>query len=467
MTVVADNGRTCATCGGILSRLNLGPWCGKCSDVESAEGPPEMPAEFWAHASLCEALASWHMGTVIAAYRNHPAHGQPLSQIQMGQWLDLSQAQLSRIENGPPPEMLSKLVKWATVLRIPADLLWFKLPNGATVESVDRQGFLRVAAATAATVMVSPDRLTQMLSETRTTVNPTRVGTVEINQISEAAQLFARWDATYGGGLVRDVVVAQLRVAVAYLRAPCSPGDRAALQTAVGSLAHTAAFMAFDACAHSDADSMFALALDCAEESGAVNLRAKILSSMARHAIWTGRHHDGLGYARRAFTEADQLTATERAMLHTTEARVHAKLGDIPATLTSIANADRDFSRCVPGNDPAWMRYYDSAQHAGDTGHALFDIAVHGSFVGEARDRLTAAVKGHAEAAARSRTMSTIKLASLVMATGDPDEATSIAGQALGCARNLKSQRAAEDIAELRRYAHRAKVRIPIPAANS
>lgn len=466
MTVRAEGGRTCVTCGGTLSTLNVGPWCGKCVFVDSVGGPPEMPAEFWAHRPLRDALASWHMGAVILAYRYHPAHGQPLSQEQVGQWLDLSQAQLSRIENGPPPEMLSKLVKWATALRIPPDLLWFKLPNAATVDSVDRQGFLRVAAATAATVMVSPDRLTQMLSETRTTVNPTRVGAVEIKQIHEAARLFARWDATYGGGLVRDVVVAQLRLAVAYLHAECSIRDRAELQMAVGSLAHTAAFMAFDACAHKDADSMFELALDCAEESGAVNLRAKILSSMARHAIWTGRHHEGLGYVRRAFTEADQLTATERAMLHTTQARVHAKLGDVPATLTSVANADREFSRCVPGDDPAWMRYYDSAQHAGDTGHALFDIAVHGSFVGEARDRLAAAVNGHADAAARSRTMSTIKLASLVMATGDPDEATTIAGQALGRARDLKSQRAAEDIAELRRYAHRAKVKIPTPTAN-
>ncbi len=467
MAESAGNGRTCATCGSALSRFNIGPWCANCSPIASADGPPEMPAEFWDHGPLREGLANWHIGAVIEAYRNHPAHGQPLSQIQVGQWLDLSQAQLSRIENGPAPETLSKLVKWATVLRIPPDLLWFKLPNVATVEPVDRQGFLRVAAATAATVIVSPDRLTQMLSQARTTVNPTRVGAVEIKQIHEAAQLFARWDATYGGGLVRDVVVAQLRVAVAYLKANCSARDRAALQMAVGSLAHTAAFMAFDACAHDDANSMFALALDCAEESGAVNLRAKILSSMARHAIWTGRNHDGLGYVRRAFTEADKLTATERAMLHTTEARVHAKLGDVPATLTSVANADRDFSRCVPGNDPAWMRYYDSAQHAGDTGHALFDIAVHGSFIGEARDRLTAAVDGHADTAARSRTMSTIKLASLVMATGDPDEATTIANQALGRARDLKSQRANEDIAELRRYAHRAKVQIPTPATTT
>lgn len=456
------NGRTCANCGGVLSRLNPGPWCGKCAQTGPADGPPDMPPEFWAHGPLRVALVNWHMGSVIEAYRNHPAHGQPLSQIQVAQWLGLSQAQLSRIENGPPPEMLSKLINWATILRIPPDLLWFKLPNAATVDAVDRQGFLRVAAATAATVVISPDRLTQMLSETRTVADPTRVGVVEINQIREAAQLFARWDATYGGGLVRDVVIAQLRVAVAYLRADCSSSDRAALQMSVGSLAHTAAFMAFDACTHKDAESMFALALDCAEESGAVNLRAKILSSMARHAIWTGRHHDGLRYVRRAFTEADQLTATERAMLHTTEARVHAKLGDVAATLTAVAKADRDFSRCVPGNDPAWMRYYDSAQHAGDTGHALFDIAVHGSFVGEARERLSAAVNGHADAAARSRTMSTIKLASLVMATGDRDEALSIAGQAIGRARELKSQRAAEDIAELRRYAHRADVKIPM-----
>ena len=78
-----------------------------------------------------DALATWHMGRVIYAYRTHPWHARPLSQETVGNWLGLTQAQLSRIENGRAPEELTKLVAWAQILGIPGDLLWFKLPDEA------------------------------------------------------------------------------------------------------------------------------------------------------------------------------------------------------------------------------------------------------------------------------------------------------------------------------------------------
>jgi transcriptional regulator with XRE-family HTH domain len=74
-----------------------------------------------------DALATWHMGRVIYAYRAHPYHGRQLSQELVGSWLGLTQAQLSRIENGRAPEELSKLIRHAEILGIPGELLWFKL----------------------------------------------------------------------------------------------------------------------------------------------------------------------------------------------------------------------------------------------------------------------------------------------------------------------------------------------------
>jgi hypothetical protein len=47
----------------------------------------------------------------------------------------MAQAQLSRIENGPPINDLNKLIHWAHTLKIPVQRLWFDLPecrrNGA------------------------------------------------------------------------------------------------------------------------------------------------------------------------------------------------------------------------------------------------------------------------------------------------------------------------------------------------
>jgi len=111
-------------------------------------------------------------------------------------------------------------------------------------------------------------------------------------------------------------------------------------------------------------------------------------------------------------------------MLHTARARALGKLGRIPETLAAVGQADDAFAQASPAWDPPWMAYYDQAQHYGDTAHALFDLAIHDTPGTEASQRLSAAVGGHTDAYARSRAISGTKLASLVMATRDPREAT-------------------------------------------
>jgi transcriptional regulator with XRE-family HTH domain len=76
-----------------------------------------------------DALATRHLGRVIYAYRTHPWHPRPLSQDVVGGWLELTQAHLSRIENGRAIEDLGKLIRYALILGIPGELLWFKLPD--------------------------------------------------------------------------------------------------------------------------------------------------------------------------------------------------------------------------------------------------------------------------------------------------------------------------------------------------
>jgi hypothetical protein len=71
---------------------------------------------------------------VFRAYRTHPHHyavygPDGISQTLLGQWLGLRQPQVSKIETGPPIPHLDRLQHWARVLRIPAELLWFRLPE--------------------------------------------------------------------------------------------------------------------------------------------------------------------------------------------------------------------------------------------------------------------------------------------------------------------------------------------------
>jgi hypothetical protein len=209
-----------------------------------------------------------------------------------------------------------------------------------------------------------------------------------------------------------------------------------------------AAFMAFDAYAHDDARRTFRFGLACAEQAGNWHLRAGILADMARQAVWCGSADDGLTFVETALVRSDRLTATERAALNTMRARALAKLLRTQDALAAVGAADEAFGSSRPAEDPPWMAYYDHAQHHGDTGHALFDLSIAGTRT-EAGQRLAYSVAHHGEEFARSRAMSRTKLASLLMAVGDPRKAALVGHKALDEAASLRSRRAADDLREL------------------
>ena len=152
-------------CGGKIARDNKGKLCAAClrSSRDRLAAAPVVPAEFWQHPTMRAALAEWHMGQVIRAYRKHPWHGQALKQATVAAWMHLDQTQLSRIENGPALTDLHRLMQWAHVLGIPTDLLWFKVPRRtapttgtALAPRATSSDFTASAAADAGEEAVSP-----------------------------------------------------------------------------------------------------------------------------------------------------------------------------------------------------------------------------------------------------------------------------------------------------------------------
>jgi transcriptional regulator with XRE-family HTH domain len=111
-----------------------------------------VPRDFWQVDQVRDALDERHMGHVVLSYRTHPYHGRKrISQEIAAQWLGVSQAQLSRIEAGPPVQDLNRLVQWAKVFRIPPELLWFDLPDDG--DDMKRRQFLVAGGATAIAVL--------------------------------------------------------------------------------------------------------------------------------------------------------------------------------------------------------------------------------------------------------------------------------------------------------------------------
>ena len=303
-------------------------------------------------------------------------------------------------------------------------------------DAVDRRQFLQ--ALTAAGMSASLDGFARELD----LLTPARVVTeADIARLRSAGEFFTSWAHVHGGQEIGQAVSAEMSRAVDLLKTSCPPRLKTKLLTAVGQLGVATGSLLFDAHQHPLSERILAFATACAEEVSDWNLRAKALSWRARQAVWVGDVDGGLTFAQLGLVRHDRLTPTERAMLHTAVARAHGRLGDVPATLRAIGDADDAFADADPANDVPWMAYYDRAQHSGDTGHALYELAIHGVHVADASDRLATAVANHPDIYIRSRSFAGFKLAALTMHTGDPHEAVQVAQKAIHDATGVRSQR--------------------------
>ncbi|MEU1306104.1 MULTISPECIES: helix-turn-helix domain-containing protein [Streptomyces] len=324
-------------------------------------------------------------------------------------------------------------------------------PLPESLPPVDRRAFLAATSLAA----IAPIDLARLVAPTAPPELPTRIRPAELDQLRLVADSVHRWDnAQGGGGLVGDFASRSMEWAVRLLSVDCPEQIRSELLSHVARLGIVVGATHFDAYAHDEARVAFKVASECAEEAGDWWLRAKTFSFLSRQATWLGDPDEGLTYAEKGLVRSDRLTPTIQAMMHSARARAFGKLHDVQGTLAAVGAADDAFAHSNPAEDPGWMHYYDDAQHHGDTAHALFDLSIHANQdPGRATQRFATAVAGHGDDYARSRGISRTKLASLVMAKGDPMQAITIGHQALDDVGRLTSQRAADDLRELRRFA--------------
>lgn len=372
-----------------------------------------------------------------------------------GRVLELDANYVGKLEQGRIrwPQDPQRRAGFRAVLGVATDAeLGFRRPRRSpiTLVGVDRQQFLRAGLGAGAGAVAGSAGFLDLLPTPATHV-PSVVGKAHVAEVRMAAEEFAGWDARYGGGLMREAAVAQLRYCAGLLNARCSEELKNELFTAVGSFAETAGSMADDDYAHDDAQRMYRFALTCAEEAGDWHLRAQVLTSMAYQASWAGDLDTALAYSESGLVRATRLTATERAMLHNGRARDLAKLGETQEALRVIGIADQEFSHARPADDPPWMVSYTESRHIGFSGNNLWELGMHGQYVERARNRLTTAIA--TRAAGRARTRNLIQLSRLIMVNGDPLEAAAFGTQALGGAGPLRSRRALDDLRDLRRLA--------------
>jgi hypothetical protein len=135
------NGRRCQDCGTLLAADNTARLCSKChrEHHDQLRTPAHLKNEFFETAEFRVAFDSQHMGKVLKAYRNHPHHlrlyGKALNQELLGRWLGLTQAQISKFENGKAEQNLEILRAYAKILHLPQRMLWFDFPGQSRLRS--------------------------------------------------------------------------------------------------------------------------------------------------------------------------------------------------------------------------------------------------------------------------------------------------------------------------------------------
>lgn len=292
-----------------------------------------------------------------------------------------------------------------------------------------------------------------------------RLNNADVKHVEETARQLREWGNLHGssGTIFQNAALSVLQQCVDRA-SDCPSRLRPQFLAATGRLALTLGSNRFDHFQHEHAQGLFALATTCAEEADDWTLRASVLNWRSRQAIWLDRPDRGLTFAEMGLVRLDRIPPRAQAALQNCRARAYALLGQAKAALAAVEASDHLFTTPWGDEEPAWLAYYDAPQHHGDTGHALRDLAIAGLLPpAPAADRLHTAVAGHPDAYRRSRAMSVSRLATLLLVTGDPQEAMSVAHQALDDVGQVRSRRAAADLSEFATLA--AQRRAPGTAA--
>ncbi|WP_406156276.1 transcriptional regulator [Streptomyces sp. NBC_01005] len=191
-----------------------------------------------------------------------------------------------------------------------------------------------------------------------------QVGAAEVEGIRAVTAMYRDVDNRHGGALSRKAVVAQLNEAASLLYT-CTYTERTGrdLLAAVADLGSVAGWMSFDAGHHTSAQKLFITSLHAAAEAGDKALGAHILQCMARQMSHLERYEDALALVDLAqYGARRRLSPATFSMLASLKARFQAILGNLTDSETAAGRAEDAFTGIVPGNEPAHMMFFDTAE---------------------------------------------------------------------------------------------------------
>jgi ADP-ribose pyrophosphatase YjhB (NUDIX family)/transcriptional regulator with XRE-family HTH domain len=434
--------RYCRSCGGRLARDNTGEQCAPCraKSDQATLHPPEVPAGFWDTEQMRDALASWHMGRVIHAYRHHPFHDRPLSQETVAAWLGITQAQLSRIEHGPPIRDLDRLIYWATLLRIPAASLWFDLP-GAPRRWDDRPAAQETRAGRdhpAATVAMAA----LPASPRANSSNP--------SADALTMEAFRAADRQIGGGHLYASVVRYLQADLGpRLFGTISDDTGPQLFCAAAGLTDMAGWMAHDGGQDLLARQHFDRAMHLSELGGDRQLGAHVRTSLSHLQHHLGEPQEAIRFARDGQRKLGDRRGNPElaARLLAMEARGRAALGESAECARILIDAEKMLGHELIEAPSPWVSRFDEASLASEAARCLRQLGD----LQAARRQAERVVALRSEERARSRAFGQLTLATILVEQGELDTACAVGYQAVDGTRAVGSFLVIQQLYDVRR----------------
>jgi transcriptional regulator with XRE-family HTH domain len=353
--VTDTSARNCTRCCARLASDNHEQLCRPCQRAAQAgeSSPPEVPPGFWDDEGIRDALIrERHIGHAVRSYRSHPYHGRrPIPQELVARWLNISQTQLGRIERGRPITDLDRLAQWARTLRIPAELLWFRLPADEPDEGreVERRKFL------ATTVLLPKISRSALPAKTTITRFPDFVPDSDLRDIArDMATLRAvltRQDNVLGAAAVAPTVTHQLSV-MRKIGAKSKGEARGMIMRLQAAYAEFGSWLADELGDRNAGQFWIDRALEWSHETGDGLIVGYILARKAQRAIDEGDPSGAVSLARAA--QRFDITDRVRAAALQYEAIGHASMAEAAEFREAIDRAHILTDSLSPAGEGDW-----------------------------------------------------------------------------------------------------------------
>ncbi|MGH8884363.1 MAG: transcriptional regulator [Egibacteraceae bacterium] len=386
---------------------------------------------------------------------------------------------MSRIENGPPIHNLDTLIRWAQILRIPAQHLWFDLPgerrNGSVVMGGGGGG-VGVPDGRLLVVEWTPESTTsllEMVTAEGLEITPAvearlahewlvaeppqvvevgagrRIGKELIGRVELRVKQLRHMDDFVGGHDLHELVERELCATICLLKeAAYSEALGKRLLTAVGELCQLAGWVAADAGLHDVAQRYHVSGIHAAYAADDVPLAAHLISWLSYLCSYMHNPHEAVLLAQTAFAGArGRASATSLALFQQRIAWANARAGERKPTERALGVADELYERRNPADDPHWVYWLSGDELVAMAGRCYTELRE----PGRAEPLLKDALGRYDETFAREVAFYTSWLAECYVQSEDIDEAARQASRTLVLSTRVNSARAKERVRFLRR----------------